>query len=61
VDDEPETVTRRLQVYLELTAPLVAFYDAHEAPMARIAANRAVEDIYGDFKVAVAQAGGGAK
>ena len=61
VDDEPETVTRRLQVYLELTAPLVAFYDAHEAPMARIAANRAVEDIYGDFKVAVAQAGGGTK
>ena len=60
-DDEPETVTRRLQVYLEQTAPLVAFYDAHEAPMARIAANRAVEDIYGDFKVAVAQAGGGAK
>lgn len=61
VDDEPETVTRRLQVYLEQTAPLVAFYDAHEAPMARIAANRAVEDIYGDFKVALAQAGGGAK
>ena len=60
-DDEPETVTRRLQVYLDQTAPLVAFYDAHVAPMARIVANRAVDDIYGDFKAAVVQAGGGAK
>ena len=35
-DDEPETVKRRLEVYLELTAPLVAFYDEHEAPLSRV-------------------------
>lgn len=50
VDDEPETVKRRLEVYLELTAPLVAFYDGHRAPMARVRADREVDEIYGDFR-----------
>jgi adenylate kinase len=55
-DDEPETVARRLQVYLEQTAPLIAFYDEHEAPMTRIAADRDVEDIYAEFRRAVGSA-----
>jgi adenylate kinase len=53
VDDEPETVTRRLQVYQEQTAPLVAFYRDHAAPLTRIAANRDVEEIYADFRATV--------
>jgi adenylate kinase len=53
VDDEPETVTRRLQVYQDQTAPLVAFYDAHDAPLTRIGADRGVEEIYADFRDAV--------
>ena len=52
-DDEPETVKRRLEVYLEQTAPLVDFYETHTAPLARIAADRAVDDVYADFRVAV--------
>jgi len=53
VDDEPETVARRLQVYLEQTAPLISFYDVHEASMTRIAADREVDAIYADFRAAV--------
>lgn len=52
-DDDPETVTRRLQVYKEETAPLVAFYARHDAPLERIAADRDVDDIYDDFVDAV--------
>lgn len=52
-DDDPETVTRRLQVYQEETAPLVAFYAQHDAPLERIAADRDVDDIYADFVDAV--------
>jgi adenylate kinase len=53
VDDEPETVARRLQVYLEQTAPLISFYAEHEASMQRIAADRDVDEIYADFRTAV--------
>ena len=52
-DDEPETVTRRLQVYLDQTAPLVSFYEAHDAAMTRIEADRDVDEIYADFRAAV--------
>ena len=52
-DDEPETVTRRLQVYLDQTAPLIAFYEDHPAAMTRIAADREVEEIYAEFRAAV--------
>jgi len=56
VDDEAETVKRRLQVYLDQTAPLVSFYDAHGARMTRVAADRDVDDVFVDFAAAV---GGG--
>ena len=52
-DDEPETVQRRLQVYLDQTAPLIAFYEDHAAAMTRISADRDVEEIYGEFRSAV--------
>lgn len=60
-DDDAETVTRRLQVYQEETAPLIAFYDQHEAPLERISAERGVDEIYADFQAVVeAPAGAGA-
>lgn len=52
-DDEPETVKRRLQVYLDQTAPLVSFYEDHDAVMTRIEADRHVEEIYADFRASV--------
>ena len=52
-DDDPETVTRRLQVYQEETEPLVAFYARHHAPLERIAADREVDEIFDDFVDAV--------
>jgi adenylate kinase len=35
-DDQPETVSRRLQVYHEQTAPLVAYYEGAPPPVLRI-------------------------
>ena len=52
-DDEPETVRRRLQVYLDQTAPLISFYDEHAAPLTRVQADRDVDAIYADFRAAV--------
>lgn len=52
-DDRPETVKRRLQVYQEETAPLVAFYQEHEAPLTRIAADRDVDEVFADFRADV--------
>lgn len=53
-DDAPETVKRRLQVYRDQTAPLVAHYEAHAAPLSRVEADRDVDEVYGDFQAAVA-------
>jgi adenylate kinase len=58
-DDNEETVQRRLQVYLDQTAPLITFYDGHGARLTRIAADRDVDDIYHDFRAAVGGAHGG--
>ncbi len=52
-DDTPETVARRLEVYLDQTAPLIDFYDEHEAPLSRVRADRPVEDVFTDFRSAV--------
>ena len=49
-DDNAETVARRLQVYQEETAPLIAFYSEHDAPLERIGADRAVDEVYEDFQ-----------
>ena len=56
-DDDPETVTRRLQVYQEETEPLVTFYAKHDAPLERIAADRDVDEIFDDFVDAVESVG----
>ncbi|MDH3272637.1 MAG: adenylate kinase [Gemmatimonadota bacterium] len=52
-DDDPETVGRRLQVYMDETAPLIAFYEDHDAPLRRIEADRDVDEIYREFEAAV--------
>lgn len=49
-DDNAETVSRRLEVYQEETAPLIAFYAEHDAPLERIGADRDVDEIYADFQ-----------
>ncbi|MDZ7780413.1 MAG: adenylate kinase [Gemmatimonadota bacterium] len=52
-DDTPETVKRRLEVYREQTAPLVAHYEAHSADVVRIEADRSFDEVYDDFREAV--------
>jgi len=49
-DDQPDTVTRRLEVYQEQTAPLVSFYEDGGAAFERVRADRSVEDVYADFR-----------
>jgi adenylate kinase len=52
-DDQPSTIQRRLEVYRDQTAPLIAFYEKTGAPFERIRADRAVEEVYEDFKESV--------
>jgi len=52
-DDDPDTVRRRLQVYGDETAPLIAFYEEHGAPLETIAADRGVDAVYADFESVV--------
>jgi adenylate kinase len=49
-DDTPATVGRRLDVYREQTAPLVAYYESSGAPFDRIRADRPVDEVYSDFR-----------
>jgi adenylate kinase len=52
-DDLPDTVRRRLEVYREQTAPLVAFYEESGAAFERIRADRPVDDVYADFRALI--------
>jgi len=49
-DDQAATVRRRLEVYQEQTAPLIAYYEGSGAAFERIRADRPVEDVYADFR-----------
>ena len=53
VDDKADTVKRRLDVYQEQTAPLVAHYEAHASQMVRVQADQPVEDVFAQFRIAV--------
>ncbi len=53
IDDEPDTVAHRLQVYEEQTAPLVGHYEAHAAGLVRVEAGRGMEEVFVDFRAAV--------
>ena len=52
-DDAPETVARRLDVYREQTAPLVAYYETHSARMLEVRADRSPDQVFSDFRDAV--------
>ena len=55
-DDTPETVSRRLEVYREQTAPLVSYYEADGAALERVQADRSVDEVYADFRSVVGEA-----
>jgi adenylate kinase len=55
-DDEPATVRRRLDVYRSETAPLIAFYEKGPAPIRRVDADRAVDEVQREILKAVAAA-----
>jgi len=44
-DDEPETVRRRLEIYHELTEPLIAFYEKSDVSVSYVPGDQAVEDV----------------
>jgi adenylate kinase len=52
-DDQPDTVHRRLDVYRELTEPLIAHYEAMDSLVVRIDAERPVDDVAETFRAAV--------
>lgn len=52
-DDVPATITRRLEVYRDQTAPLVSFYGDAGVAFERIRADRSVDEVYADFKQSV--------
>lgn len=52
-DDHPDTVRRRLRVYREETAPLIEWYEAHEAEQIHIEADRGVDEIQADLREAL--------
>jgi len=52
-DDSADTVRRRLQVYVDQTAPLIDHYAGHDAGLVRIDADRPFDAVYADFREAV--------
>lgn len=53
-DDKPETVKNRLEVYRELTEPLVAHYDAAPGtPVVRIDGDQSVDDVQTAMRAAL--------
>ena len=52
-DDEAETVRRRLVVYQEQTAPLIAWYEQSEAKVVDVDAARPVDEVHTSFRKAV--------
>ncbi len=52
-DDKPETVARRLQVYHELTAPLVSYYDATPSRVMRIRGDADMDEVRTEVRQAL--------
>lgn len=55
-DDTPETVAKRLDVYLEQTEPLIGYYEARGL-VARINGEQSVDEVFGEIEAAVQEAG----
>ena len=49
-DDAPDTVRHRLKVYEEETAPLIQWYEEHEADQVLIRADRPVDAVQADLR-----------
>ena len=49
-DDDAETVRRRLEVYQEETAPLIQWYEEHDARQVLIEADRGVDEIQAEVR-----------
>jgi adenylate kinase len=54
-DDRPETVARRLEVYAELTEPLVEHYDRGSAPVLRIEGAGSLDEVRSAIRAALAR------
>lgn len=54
-DDTPETVAHRLEVYRELTEPLVAYYQSGGMPVLRVDGDRALDEVTGEIRRAMAE------
>jgi len=54
-DDREETVRRRLTVYRETTAPLVAFYESDGVPIHRLDGDRPIEQVQAEIKELLAR------
>ena len=52
-DDKPETVRHRLEVYRDQTEPLIAWYEASDAPVLRVSAEAPVDRVHQSFRKAV--------
>ncbi|MGE0160008.1 MAG: adenylate kinase [Gemmatimonadales bacterium] len=52
-DDVPATISRRLEVYRDQTAPLVSFYEKAGVAFERIVADRGVDEVYADFRASL--------
>lgn len=48
-DDEGDTVRNRLEVYRRQTEPLVAFYEAHTAPLRTVDGDQGMAQVQGDL------------
>jgi adenylate kinase len=55
-DDRPETVERRLDVYRELTEPLVAHYSGGSVPVWRVSADGGIEEVHASAREALVSA-----
>jgi adenylate kinase len=52
-DDKPETVRHRLEVYHELTEPLIAYYDEHGL-LRRFDGTRAADEVHAHIRATIA-------
>jgi adenylate kinase len=54
-DDAPDTVAHRLEVYRELTEPLVAYYQGGGVPLLRVDGDRALDEVTAAIRRALAE------
>jgi adenylate kinase len=58
VDDAPETVRRRLEVFHRTTAPVISYYD-YLGLLRRIDAGQPIDDVYDDARRLLTMLSGG--